>query len=55
MHLRRGQASTIVLVHGFDHIINKLLDSRGRDRIRRHRFRHLAQHRMPQTGNFEYH
>ena len=26
-----------------------------RDLIRRHRFCHLAQHRMPQTGNFEYH
>src|SRR5215510_1358143 len=55
MHLRRGQASAIVLMHGFNHIVDKLLDGWGQDLIRRHWFRYLAQYRMPQTGNFEYH
>jgi hypothetical protein len=56
MHLRRGQTGAIILVHGFNHIVDKLLDGWSQDLIRRHWFRHLlAQHRMPQTGNFEYH
>ena len=29
MHLQGGQASAIVLMHSFDHVVDKLLDSRG--------------------------
>src|SRR5262249_7498337 len=55
MHLRRGQASAIVLMHGCNRIVDKLLHSWGHDLIRRHWFRYLAQHWMPWTGPFEYH
>src|SRR5262245_33846112 len=55
MHLWRGQASPIVFMHSFDHVVDKLLDSRGQDLIGRHWLCYLAQYRMPQTGNFEYH
>jgi hypothetical protein len=42
MHLWRGQASAVILVHGFDHVVDKLLDSRGQDLIGRHWFGYLA-------------
>src|SRR5215813_1615791 len=42
MHLRRSQASAVVLMHGFNHIVYKLLNSWSHDLLRRYWFRYLA-------------
>jgi hypothetical protein len=53
VHLRRGQAGAVVLVHGLEHVVDEPLDVRGRDGLGRHGLGDLPQHWMTQARDLQ--
>jgi hypothetical protein len=53
VHLRRGEAGAVVVVHGFEHVVDQALDVGRADPLGRHRLGYLPEYRMSQMRDLQ--